>query len=91
MVKSTILANAVATIVGVGYVLCRLIAAVAPQLIFNIGQSWFHTLNLEMVRATRPVSLGILILGLVSSMVVAWVGTYAVALLYNRWARKYAG
>ena len=88
MVKSTILASAAATIVGVGYVLSRLIAAVAPQLIFNIGQSWFHTLNLEMVRATRPVSLEMVILGLVSSMVVAWVATYAVAALYNHWARR---
>lgn len=41
MVRSTVLANAVATVVGVGYVLCRLIAAVAPQFLFDVGQSGF--------------------------------------------------
>ena len=52
MVNSSVLAHAVATVVGVGYVLCRLIAAVAPQVLFSVGQSWFHTVNLEPLRTT---------------------------------------
>lgn len=88
MVRSTVLANAVATVVGVGYVLCRLVAAVAPQFLFDVGQSWFHTLNLEPVRATRSMSMGMFVLGLVTSVIVSWVGTYATADLYTRWAKE---
>jgi uncharacterized protein DUF5676 len=88
MVRSAVLANAVATVVGVGYVLCRLIAAVAPQFLFDVGQSWFHTWNLEPVRATRSMSMGMFVLGLVTSVIVSWVGTYAAAKLYTRWAKE---
>ena len=87
MLRSNVLANAVATVVGVGYVLCRLIAAVAPQFLFDVGQSWFHTLNLEPVRATRSMSMGMFVLGLVTSVVVSWVAAYATAELYQRWAK----
>ena len=66
MVSSTVLANAVATVVGVGYVLCRLIAAVAPRFLFDVGQSWFHTLSLEPVRATQSTSIGMFVLDLVT-------------------------
>ncbi len=88
MVRSTVLANAVATVVGVGYVLCRLIAAVAPQFLFDVGQSWFHTLNLEPVQAARSMSMRMFVLGLVTSVIVSWVGTYATADLYTRWAKE---
>ena len=87
MVRSTVLANAVATVVGVGYVLCRLIAAVAPQLLFDVGQSWFHTVNLEPLRATHGMSMGMFVLGLVTSVIVSWIGAYATADLYGRWAK----
>ncbi len=88
MVRSTVLANAVATVVGVGYVLCRLMAAVVPQFLFDVGQSWFHTLNLEPVRATRSMSMGMFVLGLVTSVIVSWIGAYATADLYARWAKE---
>ncbi len=88
MVRSTVLANAVATVVGAGYVLCRLIAAVVPQFLFDVGQSWVHTLNLESVRATRSMSVGMFVLGLVTSVIVSWVGAYATADLYARWAKE---
>lgn len=87
MVKSTILANAVATVTGAGYVLCRLLFSLAPQFFFNIEQGWFHTLNLESIRATRPMPLPMLALGFITSVVISWVATYAVAELYNRWAK----
>jgi serine protease Do len=83
--KAAVLANAVATVVAVGYVLCRLIAAVAPRLLFNIGQSWFHTLNLEPIRAPGSMSVAMFILGLVSSVLVSWLGAYATGELYRRW------
>jgi hypothetical protein len=81
-----VLANAVATVVAVGYVLCRLVAGVAPELLFSIGQSWFHTLDLEPVRAAGSLPAAMVILGLVTSVVVSRVGAYATAELYRRWA-----
>jgi uncharacterized protein DUF5676 len=86
MVNSRALAHAVATVVGVGYVLCRLIAAVAPGFLFNVGQSWFHTVNLEPLRTTGSMSTGMFFLGLVTSVVVSWVAAFGTAELYERWA-----
>lgn len=87
MVNEKALANSVATVVGVGYVICRLIAGIAPQFLFTIGQSWFHTINLGSIPAESSMSFGMFILGLVSSMVVAWVAVYATVHLYRRWER----
>lgn len=87
MLKEKPLANSAAAVVGVGYVLCRILTAIAPQVIFTIGQSWFHTVNLSSVQATTPMSFRLFLLGLVSSMVVAWVSVYAAARLYNRWEK----
>lgn len=87
MMKSNVLANSVAVVTGVSYILCRLIAIVAPNLLFSIGQSWIHTVNLESVQATTSMSMGTFVLGLVSSVVVAWVAAYAVAQLYNKWEK----
>ena len=86
MVNSKALGHAVATVVGVGYILCRLIAAVAPGFLFNVGQSWFHTVNLEPLRTTGSMSMGMFGLGLVASVVVSWVAAFATAELYRRWA-----
>ena len=86
MVNSMASANALATVVGVGYILCRLIAAVAPGFLFNVGQSWFHTVNLEPLRTSGSMSAGMFFLGLVSSVVVSWVAAFATAELYRRWA-----
>jgi uncharacterized protein DUF5676 len=87
MIKPVALANALAVVVGAGYVLCRLIAAVAPQVLFNVGQSWLHTVNLEPLRTSGSMSARMFGLGLVTSMVVAWVLAYATAELYELWAR----
>ena len=86
MVNSRALAHAVATVVGIGYVLCRLIAAVAPQFLFNVGQSWFHTMNLEPLQTTGSMAAGMFVLGLVTSVVVSWASAFATAELYRRWA-----
>ncbi len=86
MVKSSALASAVATVVGVGYILCRVVAVVAPQFLFHVGQSWFHTVNLEPLRTTASMSIGMFILGLVTSVVVSWIAAFATAELYRRWA-----
>jgi hypothetical protein len=86
MIKPIVLANALATVVGAGYILCRLVAAIAPEFLFNVGQSWFHTVNLAPLRATGSMSAGMFALGLVTSVVVSWVVAYVTAELYRRWA-----
>lgn len=88
MIKSTILANSVATVVGIGYVLCRLIAAVAPNLLFTVSQSWFHTISLDSTQAMTSMTFTMFLIGLVSSVVVGWAASYAIAELYNRWAKE---
>ena len=86
MVNSTVLAHAVATVVGAGSILCRLIAVVAPEFVFKVGQSLFHTTNLEPLRTTGSMSTGMFFLGLVTLVVVSWVAAFATAELYRRWA-----
>ena len=86
MIKPIVLANVLATVVGAGYILCRLVAAIAPEFLFNVGQSWFHTVNLAPLRATGPMSTQMFVLGLVTSVVVSWIVTYVTAELYERWA-----
>lgn len=86
MIKPTVLANALATVVGAGYILCRLVAAIAPEFLFNVGQSWLHTVNLAPLRATGSMSTEMFVLGLVTSVVVSWLAVYATADLYKRWA-----
>jgi hypothetical protein len=86
MIKPTVLANALAIVVGAGYILCRLVAAIAPEFLFNVGQSWFHTVNLAPLRATGSMSTGMFVLGLVTTVVVSWVVAYVTAELYKRWA-----
>ena len=73
---------------GAVYVICRLLAVAAPNLLFSVGQSWFHTVNLESVRAACPMPTGTFILGLATSVVFSWVAAYAVAELYNRWEKR---
>lgn len=87
MINEKTLARSVATVIGAGYIICRLLAGIAPQFLFNIGQSWFHTINLSSIQATTSMSLSMFLFGLVSSIVVAWVSAYAIALLYNRWEK----
>ena len=58
MVKPIALANA-ATIVALGiYVVCRALSLVAPDFLFSVVQSWFHTFSTESVRSVTPMNIG---------------------------------
>jgi hypothetical protein len=84
MIKARALGNAVATEVAVGYALFRLMAALAPRFLFDVGQSWFHTLDVEPIQATGSMSTAMFVLGLVSCVVVSRLGAYATGELYGR-------
>ena len=81
------LANA-ATVVSLGlYVVCRVVSLVAPEFLFNIAQSWFHTFSTELMRAPVPFDIGTFIFGGITLAVVVWATFYAFAEVYNRLAK----
>lgn len=87
MLKPQALANAITTVFVVAYVICGIIAYVAPDLLFSIANSWFHAINLDVVKAATPMELGTFIFGVVTLGVYIWVLTFAVTNLYNKFAK----
>lgn len=88
MLKATAFANA-AAVVGAGlFVVCRLLVGMMPQSMFNIAQSWMHSVALQpsMMMGGYGTASGWLT-GLVSMVVVVWLVAYAFAALYNSWAK----
>ncbi len=87
MVKPIVLANA-STVVALGiYVVCRIISLIAPDFLFGVAQSWFHTFSTESVRSVAPMNIGTFIFGAVTLAVLVWLTFYAGATLYNKWAK----
>lgn len=87
MLKEVAFANAF-TLVSLGvYVICRVLSLVAPDFLFNVGKSWFHTFSLESMRVVAPFDLGTFIFGAITLSVLVWVTTYTGASLYNKWAK----
>jgi len=58
-----------------------------PQFVFTVGQSWFHTINLGSVVAGSSMTIGMFLVGLVSSVVFSWLVGYGVAELYNKFSK----
>ncbi|OGD87681.1 hypothetical protein A2870_03145 [Candidatus Curtissbacteria bacterium RIFCSPHIGHO2_01_FULL_41_11] len=87
MHKPVALANA-ATIVGLGiYVACRVLTLVAPGLVFAVGRSWFHAIELESVQSATPIGIGTFLLGAITLSALIWITFYAFAQVYNRLAK----
>lgn len=88
MLKPMVFANAF-TVVTLGlYVVCRMATLVAPDFMFGIARSWFHTFSLDSLRSNVPMDWGTFIFGGVTLAVLTWVTTYAGAYLYNRFAKS---
>ena len=87
-IKPIEFANAVTTVAVVGFVLCRVLSYLIPKILFAIAQGWVHTFNLEPIRATTPIPLGLTLLDGVLFAALIWVTTYAVASLYNASAKS---
>lgn len=87
MLNAKAFANAATAVMAVFYVVCVALSYFAPDVIFSIGRSWMHTVNLGSVKALFSPGLGLLVWGLVSLSVVSWVTTYATIALYNRWTK----
>ncbi len=86
-VKPTVFANAVTTVAAVSYLLCLALSYLLPDILFAIAQGWVHTFNLEPVRAATPTPLALALLAGVVFAGLIWVASYAVASLYNAWAK----
>ncbi len=87
MLKPQAFANAF-SIIGIGlYIGCRVLTLIVPDLLFAVGQSWFHTFNLEAVRGAAPMDIGAFLLGGITTGVLVWVTAYAGASLYNKFAK----
>lgn len=82
------LANAATIVTVAGSLICWVFVTVAPDFSFSIANSWFHMINLDVVRASQPVDFGTAIVGAFSLGVVTWVAFYAFAKIYNNLAKK---
>lgn len=87
MLKPKAFANAITSVFFVAYIACALLAFIAPDLYFGILGNIFHSFNLDAVKATTPMSLGSLVLGVVTFSAYIWVFTFASASLYNKFAK----
>lgn len=87
MLKPIALANAIASIFVVAYTTCGIISFILPDLYWGILNSWMHGLNLELVKATTPMSFGTFIFGVVTFTAYVWVVSFLGASLYNKFAK----
>lgn len=86
--KPVALANALTSVVLIAYLVCAALVYIAPDFVFSVAQSWFHGLNLDVIRASSPASLVSAVFGAVSLGVYIWVLTYLFGRLYVYWAKK---
>lgn len=76
-------ANALAVIATGFSLICAVLAIWAPDLLLSIGQSWAHRLDMSAVWMDKAPDLPIIIWGLITVSITAWVTGYAFALVYN--------
>ncbi|MDO8658920.1 MAG: DUF5676 family membrane protein [Candidatus Levybacteria bacterium] len=87
MLKAIPFANAF-TVVGIAlYVICRILTLLAPDFLFSIGQSWFHTFSLNASKTATPLDFGTFLIGGVTFGIFVWLTSYAGANLYNKFAK----
>lgn len=83
MHRPVALANAATIVVVALSLICWLFVTVLPDFSFWIANSWFHMINLDVVRASQPVDIGTAILGAISLGIVTWIALYAFSQIYN--------
>ncbi len=87
MLKPQPFANAF-TVVALGlYIVCRAVSLVAPDFLYGIAKSWFHTFNVDSLKDTSSMDIGTFVFGAITLTVLTWVTTYTGAILYNKWSK----
>lgn len=79
------LANSLAILTAVIYVVCAALVAVLPDLFKAISASWFHGIDIESLWTGSP--RGDFLLGLVSAVAASWGAGWLFAKTYNRLAK----
>lgn len=80
-------ANALAVTSAIVYVVCRVLVGLAPDLMFNVGQSWFHGIELQRL-GSWTLTTENFILGVISITVTGWLAGYLYAFVYNMFLGK---
>ena len=87
MLKPMAFANSL-TVVSLGvYVICRVLSLVVPDLLYSVGQSWFHTFSFGGAKTVMPLEFGTFVTGALTLGLLAWITGYVVVMLYNKWAK----
>jgi len=87
MLNSKAFANAITIVSLTVYVVCRVLAQIAPGFLLKVSRSWFHTFDWGINGQTQ-MDLGTFIFGAVVLGLLSWVTTYATIELYNKFAKK---
>ncbi|MBI2600075.1 hypothetical protein HYW43_04140 [Candidatus Daviesbacteria bacterium] len=87
MLNAKAFAHAATVVIAVFYVACVALSLLAPDVLFGIGRSWMHSINLESVKAVNPPDLGSIFLGFITISGLTWITTFITIWLYNRWAK----
>lgn len=87
MLKPIAFANAFTSVSLAVYVVCRIVSLIAPDFLFSVAKSWFHTFSVDSMKGATSMDLGAFIFGAVVLSILVWVTTYTAATLYNSWAK----
>lgn len=87
MLNAKAFANASTVVLIALYVVCRIVSLVAPDVLFSIARSWFHTFSIDSLKGVAPLDTTTFLFGGVSLAILTWITTYATISLYNRWAK----
>lgn len=83
MLKEVPFANALAGVTAILYLVCAFLFALAPDLFRGIAQNWFHGYDLSTI-PVAPVTIGGVLVGLITVTVVTWIFGYLLAWGYNK-------
>lgn len=87
MLKPVAAANSLTAVSLAIYVVCRVLSLVAPDLLYSVGQSWFHTFSFGGVKTVMPLDFGTFTTGALTLGLLAWITGYVIVVLYNKWAK----
>lgn len=88
MIRANSLANAVTLVMLILYVACAAISFAAPDFILGMGQTWVHTINMDLIKSTRQMTFGSFVWGAASLGVLTWLVTYGTAVSYNYFVKR---
>ncbi|MDO8487717.1 MAG: DUF5676 family membrane protein [bacterium] len=84
---SSRLANTLAVLGAVWYVICWLLVSAMPAVYRGVATSWMHGFNLTGLPAASP-NVNQSIYGLVTFVAASWLTGYAFASIYNALGKK---